>query len=115
MAVESGVGLALERQSTGQVIASPAQTAKAASSAMARIEQHPQWPVLARLPMRMSVSVKLPNFRVRNLLALRPDQTISSSWPSTEDVALELGSVHVFWCEFEVVEQRLAVRLTRLP
>ena len=81
---------------------------------MATIEQHPDWHLLQRLPMRLTVGIPLPHFRVRDLLVLRPGQVLSSTWVSTEDVPLKIGAVQLSWTEFEVVEQRMAIRLTRL-
>ena len=79
-----------------------------------QIELHPRWPLLCRLPMRVSVGVALARFRVRDLLALQAGALIASPWPCTEDVPVCLGEVQLGWSEFEVVEQRMAVRLTRL-
>ena len=81
---------------------------------MDRIEEHADWPVLSRIPMRLRATIPLPRFRVRDLLLLKPGQTIESTWLSTDDVPLRVGTVQMSWSEFEVVEQRMAVRLTRL-
>jgi flagellar motor switch/type III secretory pathway protein FliN len=85
-----------------------------APGAMQRIEQHGQWVVLSKLPLKLMVSVPLHGFKVRDLLALRPGVMISSGWLSSEDVPLMVGGVQLAWSEFEVVEQRMAIRLTRL-
>jgi flagellar motor switch protein FliN/FliY len=39
---------------------------------------------------------------------------IESQWSHGEDLPLASGDVQVAWSEFEVVETRLAVRITRL-
>ena len=83
-------------------------------SGMATIEDHPDWPLLQRLPIRLTAGVPLPRFRVKDLLALRPGQMLTSAWLSTDDVPLKIGAVQLSWSEFEVVEQRMAIRLTRL-
>jgi flagellar motor switch protein FliN/FliY len=83
-------------------------------SALSRVEEHAQWPLLARLPLKLLIGVPLPRFRVGDLLALREGQTISSKWLTSEDVPLHVGGVQLAWSEFEVVEQRMAIRLTRL-
>lgn len=88
--------------------------AATAGAWMQRIETHPNWPLLSRLPVRLSSGVPVAHFRVANLLALEAGQIIESGWPSTQDVGLNAGSVRFCWTEFEVVEQRIAVRLTRL-
>lgn len=78
------------------------------------MEDHPAWPMIARLPVMLAVSIPLRGFKVCNLLDLRCGQTVESAWASPEDVPLKVGSVQLGCGEFEVVEQRLALRLTSL-
>ncbi len=87
---------------------------RAGTGAMARIEEHRAWLMLAKMPMKLEVRVPVPGFKVRNLLALRPGITVTSAWKTSEDVPLWIGGVQIAWNEFEVVEQKLAIRLTRL-
>jgi flagellar motor switch/type III secretory pathway protein FliN len=81
---------------------------------MSRIEEHASWPMLSQLRLAMTASVVLRGFKVRDLLRLEPGQVVESAWPETEDVPLIIGQVQVAWSEFEVVDQHLVVRLTRL-
>jgi len=81
---------------------------------LANVEKHSQWPLLARLPLKLLVFIPLPGFKVRTLLALEPGQIISSQWKTSEDVPLTIGGVQLAFNEFEVVEHRMAIRLTRL-
>src|SRR5665213_2809988 len=81
---------------------------------MARIEEHPAWPVLSRLPVTMIATISLSRFRVQDLLGLAEGQVFESTSPDTEDVPLKVGDVQLGWTEFEVVEQKIALRLTRL-
>ena len=81
---------------------------------MERIEEHADWWLLSRVPMLLTAGVPLPKFRVRDLLGLKAGQMIESCSAITDDVPLKIGPVHLGWIEFEVVEQRMAVRLTRL-
>jgi len=81
---------------------------------MMRIEEHPGWPTLSRLTVAISAEISLAGFKVRDLLALQPGQVIESAWQETEDVSVKAGGVQVGWSEFEVVDQQLLVRLTRL-
>jgi flagellar motor switch/type III secretory pathway protein FliN len=53
-------------------------------------------------------------FRVRNLLALKPGRVIESQWANGEDVPVASGAVQLAWSEFEVIDSQLAVRVTRL-
>lgn len=111
----AGPGVALERMNPA--VASGAKNSlekPTPDSAMARVEQHRQWTLLARLPLRLQVQITLPGFKVRDLLALGEGQMVLSAWPTSEDVPLTVGGVQVAWSEFEVVEQRMAIRLTRL-
>ncbi len=66
------------------------------------------------MPVELDVAIPVPDFRVRNLLALAPGQLIESRWGNGEDVPLASGAVQLAWTEFEVIESRLAVRITRL-
>lgn len=81
---------------------------------IARIEEHPSWSVLARLPVTLTAGILLNRFKVRDLLNLREGQVFGSRSRDTEDVPLRVGQVQLGWSEFEVVEQRLSLRLTRL-
>ena len=102
-----------EDESTGLALTEDRLRAKW-TGGMARIEQHADWPLLAQIPMLLTAGVPLPKFRVRDLLALKAGQTIESVASVSEDVPLMIGAVQLGWIEFEVVEMRMAVRLTRL-
>ncbi|MGB7265642.1 MAG: FliM/FliN family flagellar motor C-terminal domain-containing protein [Terracidiphilus sp.] len=69
---------------------------------------------VARLPVELDVAVPVREFRVRHLLALEPGRLIETQWGHGDDVPLAAGEVQLAWTEFEVVETRLAVRVTRL-
>jgi hypothetical protein len=68
----------------------------------------------AGLPLQLDVTVPIPSFRVDDLLALEKGAVLESQWPHTEDVPVWCGGTQLAWTEFEVVEQKLAVRLTRV-
>jgi flagellar motor switch protein FliN/FliY len=85
-----------------------------ATSWMRHIEEHPSWSVVSRLPVTIEAAIFLSRFRVRDLLGLAEGQVFESALPDTEDVPLKVGIVQLGWTEFEVVEQKIAVRLTRL-
>lgn len=69
---------------------------------------------VARLPVELDVSVPVREFRVRHLLGLEPGRVIESQWSHGNDLPLAADDVRLAWSEFEVVETRLAVRITRL-
>jgi flagellar motor switch protein FliM len=81
---------------------------------MSRIEEHSAWPIFSRLAVTMAVEVPLIRFKVQDLLGLKEGQVFESASPDTEDVPLKVGDVQLGWTEFEVVEQKIALRLTRL-
>jgi flagellar motor switch protein FliN/FliY len=62
----------------------------------------------------LDVAIPVREFRVHGLLALEPGQVIEAQWGNGEDVPLASGQVQLAWTEFEVVDARLAVRITRL-
>jgi flagellar motor switch protein FliN/FliY len=81
---------------------------------MMRIEEHPSWGTLAQLRVTVRAGVLLSHFKVRDLLAIKEGQVFESLSPATEDVPVRAGQVQLGWSEFEVLEQRMALRLTRL-
>jgi|GEM_PF-727790 len=90
------------------VVAAPPQPG------MERIEEHASWPLLSQMTVSTTAGIPMSGFKIGDLLRLAPGQIVESEWPHTEDVLLRAGRVHVAWSEFEVVDQRLVVRLTRL-
>ena len=84
------------------------------SSWMPRIEEHPAWETLSQLRVTIRVGVALNRFKVQNLLSLKEGQVFESLSPDTEDVPLMVGTVQLGWSEFEILEQRMALRLTRV-
>jgi flagellar motor switch protein FliN/FliY len=69
---------------------------------------------IPQLPVELGVTIPVREFRVRQLLALAPGQVIETQWNHGDDLPLAAGDVQLAWSEFEVVETRLAVRVTRL-
>ncbi|HTH52941.1 MAG TPA: FliM/FliN family flagellar motor C-terminal domain-containing protein [Edaphobacter sp.] len=81
---------------------------------MMRIEEHASWPLLSQMTVAAMVGAPMAGFKVGDLLRLKPGAVVESAWPYTEDVPFRVGRVQVGWSEFEVVDQRLLVRVTRL-
>jgi flagellar motor switch/type III secretory pathway protein FliN len=80
---------------------------------MMRIEEHPYWDTLSQLRVTLRTGVGL-RFKVRNLLTLKEGQVFESLSPATDDVPVRVGQTQLGWSEFEVLDQRMALRLTRL-
>ena len=70
--------------------------------------------LLAGLPLQLDVTVPIAAFRVEDLLALEKGAVLESRWAHDEDVPLWCGGAQLAWTEFEVVDQKLAVRVTRI-
>jgi flagellar motor switch/type III secretory pathway protein FliN len=69
---------------------------------------------LDRLPMELHVMVKVERMLVEDLLALERGTVLSTVHEHSQDVPVRCGGALLVWGEFEVVEQKLAVRVTRL-
>jgi flagellar motor switch protein FliN/FliY len=93
----------------------PGETALVASPHPAvERESVPLSAAVSRLPVELEVSIPLREFRVRNLLNLGPEQVIETQWSHDEDMPLVSGAVQLAWSEFEVIDSKLAVRITRI-
>jgi flagellar motor switch protein FliN/FliY len=69
---------------------------------------------LERLPVGLAVAIPVREFRIRNLLAIVAGELIETQWGHGDDLPLSSGDTQLAWSEFEVVDTRLAVRVTRL-
>ncbi len=69
---------------------------------------------LDRLPMQLHVMVKVHSFRVQDLLSMETGTVVETVHEHTQDVPIRCGGALLLWSEFEVLDQRLAVRVTRL-
>ena len=72
------------------------------------------WGEAAVLPCVLSVDVPLKDFTVRDLLSLDPGSIVESKNANGADLPILVNSRLIGWAEFEVVGQRLAIRLTEL-
>ncbi len=81
---------------------------------MARVEDHPAWPILSAMPVVLRVQINLNRLKVRDLLRLDKGQLLESSWSQTSDVPVATGETRLCWGEFEVSGQRIGIRVTQL-
>ena len=81
---------------------------------MMRIEEHPSWETLAQVRVTIRAGTALNRFRVQDLLSLKVGQVFESFSPVSENVPIRVGQVQLGWSEFEVLGQKMALRLTRL-
>ena len=70
------------------------------------------WTEAGQLPCVLSVDLKPTKFTVRDLLRLEAGSIVESNNSNGADVPLLVNSQVIGWAEFEVVGQKLAVRIT---
>jgi flagellar motor switch protein FliN len=72
------------------------------------------WIHVLKLPCQLTLELPLPDFTVGTLMHLEPGTVIDSHWNVSDDLPLRVNGEVIAWSEFEVVANRLAVRLTEL-
>jgi flagellar motor switch/type III secretory pathway protein FliN len=77
-------------------------------------DEDARWKDVLGLPCTISVEIPIVAFAVKDMLNLEPQVVISSAWATTSNVSLRVNGEAVAWCEFEVLGNQLAVRLTEL-
>jgi flagellar motor switch/type III secretory pathway protein FliN len=66
------------------------------------------------LPCTLALDLPVVNFTVGDLLSLTNGSIVETSYHQSSDLPLRVNGQLVGWTEFEVVGERLAVRLTDL-
>lgn len=69
---------------------------------------------IALAAVQLEIRLPVQGMRVKDVLSLHKGEILETAWPSDEDLPGSCAGVHLFWTEFEVIEKRLAVRVTRL-
>jgi flagellar motor switch protein FliN/FliY len=72
------------------------------------------WARVDSLPCLLTIEIPVPGFTVADLVNLKQGRLIASRWTVGQDVPLRINDALIAWSEFEVVQNRLAVRLTEL-
>lgn len=72
------------------------------------------WKRVEPLPCILSIEVPVPNFTVADLVTLSPGRLVDTQWTVGVDVPLRVNGELIAWSEFEIVNNRIAVRLTEL-
>ena|SRR5271169_4668706 len=72
------------------------------------------WLRVEPLPCLLTIEISVPGFTVGDLVRLVKDRIIATRWTVGQDVPLRINGELIAWSEFEVVQNRLAVRLTEL-
>ena len=69
---------------------------------------------VAMLTCQVSLEIPVPGFTVRDLLRLSPEDVIDTRWAQTADVPVRINGLLLSWAEFELIGNKIAVRLTEL-
>jgi flagellar motor switch/type III secretory pathway protein FliN len=100
-----------ETPTAGATLAFSENTASSSTSPLAGLDVESP---LAALRVQLDVRVPIPNFRVQDLLSLEKGRVLETGWSHGEDLPIWCGGVQLVWTEFEVLDQKLAARVTRL-
>jgi len=73
-----------------------------------------RWADAELLPCHLSAEINVSQFTVRDLFRLEVDSVLDAGWNQSMDVPLKANSQLIGWVEFEVIGERLAVRITEL-
>ena len=83
-----------------------------AFAAEATMSSNDQLDSMAWLPCTLTVEVPVIRFTIADLLGLKKGAIIETSCHQTSDLPLRVNRLLIGWTEFEVVGDRLAVRVT---
>jgi flagellar motor switch protein FliN/FliY len=72
------------------------------------------WIRIELLPCELTIEVSVPGFTVADLVHLERGRIVATRWTVGQDVPLRVNGELLAWSEFEVMQNRLAVRLTEL-
>lgn len=77
--------------------------------------EHPErWKQIAWLPCRLEVHLSVPGLSVGDILRLEPQSVVETRWQQNADVPIRANGQLIAWAEFEGLDEKLAVRVTRL-
>jgi flagellar motor switch/type III secretory pathway protein FliN len=75
---------------------------------------HEKFDLLPWLPCTLALDIPVIKFTVGDLLKLKAGSVVETAYHQSSDLPLRANGQLVGWTEFEVVGERLAVRLTDL-
>jgi flagellar motor switch/type III secretory pathway protein FliN len=88
--------------------------AAAAPAPLASLPAEEAWKHMLGLSCQLTVELPLPGFKVAGLVRLGAHSVITTHWRVGGDLPLRVNGRLIGWCEFEVVGNQLAVRITEL-
>ncbi|HZQ17830.1 MAG TPA: FliM/FliN family flagellar motor C-terminal domain-containing protein [Terriglobales bacterium] len=93
---------------------SATHAAVAGTQSDAQSDNDLRWKQVMGLPCDVAVEIAVPEFTVKNLMGLEIESVVETDWTTTANLPLKVNGELIGWCEFEVLGNRLAVRLTEL-
>ena len=72
------------------------------------------WTQVLDLSCGLTVDLPVPGFKLANLVGLQSGSVVGTLSRLGRDLPLRVNGQLVAWCEFEVVGNRIAVRITEL-
>jgi len=72
------------------------------------------WKDVERVACEVALQIPVPKFTAAELLRLRPGAVVRAHWEETEELPLCVNGHRVAWAVFELVNSRLAARITEL-
>ena len=73
-----------------------------------------RWEQISWLPCRLEVQLSVPGVTVGDILRLSPDAVVETRWQQNADVPVRANGQLIAWAEFEALDEKLGVRITRL-
>lgn len=95
-------------------IGSPEAGAKAGGDESNPAKLQEKFDLLPWLPCTLALDIPVIKFTVADLLNLKAGSVVETAYHQSSDLPLRANGQLVGWTEFEVVGERLAVRLTDL-
>ena len=72
------------------------------------------WPEALALLCKLTVALEVPHFTIRDLLALSANSLVDTRRREGAHVPVTVNGAMVGWAEFDVIDGKLAVRLTEM-
>lgn len=94
--------------------APPTPAAPAVAAAAAPPDPLDRWADVQWLPCNLEVKLSVPHFTVGDVLRMAPQSVVETRWQQNADVPIRANGQLLAWAEFEGVDEKLAVRITRL-
>jgi flagellar motor switch/type III secretory pathway protein FliN len=73
-----------------------------------------RWKRVQGFACELTVDLRVPAFKITDLLKLRLGSIVDAGWRTGQDIPLCLNGTRIGWVEFDVVSNHLAVRMTEL-